>query len=189
MNARRLPGVLVTLAIVVPVASAACAHGHRDVTSMATASNTAREPSDTTSDRPPIQVGVGRFQVEPPDAPLRGEAVSEHLGSALVGLPGIVVVEVQQVDALLDELEWQARGFVADDELTPVGAQLPADWIVHGTATVLDGILRLTARVQSVRTGEIRASSGVSGPLASRFRLELELAQALRSELRRLTLP
>ncbi|MFZ5475717.1 MAG: CsgG/HfaB family protein [Myxococcota bacterium] len=133
------------------------------------------------------------FAVEPPSLavmPLAkgaGSAQYEGLGRALAGmlvtdlsaLPGVRLVERDQLDALLAELKLKESGYLDPASAQKLGKGVGAQYVVIGSFTVIDPQFVLDARIVAVQSGEIVKAANAAGTVGDFVSVEKELVEGL----------
>lgn len=104
-----------------------------------------------------------------------GRYLSDKLQTALVGQPGIVVVERRRLPLILEELKIQRTGLVNEATAIKMGRMLGADTMVYGTVTDLENSIDIDVKVLSIET------SRIIGGATQRLKKTDALANLLRS--------
>ncbi|MES2643116.1 MAG: CsgG/HfaB family protein [Myxococcota bacterium] len=122
----------------------------------------------------PLQKGAAGAQYDG-----LGRALAGMLVSDLSALPGLRLVERDQLDALLAEMKLQETGFLDPKTAQKLGKGLGARFVVTGSFTVLDPAFALDARIVEVQTGEVVKAAAANGTVADFVAVEKELVEAL----------
>jgi TolB-like protein len=122
----------------------------------------------------PLQKGAAGAQYDGLGRALAGMVVSD-----LSALPGLRLVERDQLDALLAEMKLQETGFLDPKTAQKLGKGVGARFVVTGSFTVLDPAFALDARIVEVQTGEIVKAAAANGTVADFVAVEKELVEAL----------
>lgn len=101
----------------------------------------------------------------------------------------VLVVERQQLQAVLDELELGHDGIADPSTAARVGKLIGARYLVLGSYFSLMDTLRVDVRLVETETGRIHTATGASGAPADFMRLEGELAAHLVTAVRTLPEP
>ena len=115
---------------------------------------------------------------DPGAAPL-GKGLQSMLTTDLSQVDGITLVERAKLQSLLDELNLGADGVLDPATAAQVGKTLGATHVVAGSFTIVEGNMRLDARLVSVETGEVVLGEAVSGEKDAFFELEKTLVKQL----------
>ncbi|MDP2314254.1 MAG: CsgG/HfaB family protein [Pseudomonadota bacterium] len=108
-----------------------------------------------------------------------GRALAGMVVSDLSALPGLRLVERDQLEALLAEMKLQETGFLDPKTAQKLGKGVGARYVVAGSFTVLEPAFALDARIVEVQTGEIVKAASASGTVADFVAVEKELVEAL----------
>lgn len=122
----------------------------------------------------PLEKGAAGAQYDGLGRALAGMVVSD-----LSALPGLRLVERDQLDALLAEMKLQETGFLDPKTAQKLGKGVGARFVVAGSFTVLDPAFALDARIVEVQTGEIVKAAAANGTVADFVAVEKELVEAL----------
>lgn len=122
----------------------------------------------------PLQKGAAGAQYDGLGRALAGMVVSD-----LSALPGLRLVERDQLDALLAEMKLQETGFLDPKTAQKLGKGVGARFVVTGSFTVLDPAFALDARIVEVQTGEIVKAAAANGTVTDFVAVEKELVEAL----------
>jgi tetratricopeptide (TPR) repeat protein len=101
------------------------------------------------------------------------------LVSDLSTLPGLRLVERDQLDALLAEVKLDETGFLDPATAQTLGKGVGARFVVTGSFTVLEPTFALDARIVEVQTGEIVKAAAAHGTVAEFVSVEKDLVEAL----------
>lgn len=132
----------------------------------------------------PGSVAVLYFQNQgnPALEPLK-VGLAQMLTTDLHGAGGATLVERQQLQAVMTELELGHKAVVDKDTAARLGKLVGAEYLVLGSYFELAGTLRVDARLVRVETGEVVASHGANGGVASFLDVERQVASQLRGSL------
>jgi TolB-like protein len=108
-----------------------------------------------------------------------GRALAGMLVSDLSAVPGLRLVERDQLDALLTEIELQDSGFLDPKTAQKLGKGVGARFVVAGSFTVVDPTFALDARIVEVQTGEIVKAADAHGTVADFVSVEKDLVETL----------
>jgi TolB-like protein len=120
-----------------------------------------------------------------------GSEAYDGLGKGLAGLivsdlsavDGLVVVERDRLDAVLDEIALGATSFVDPKTARKAGQGVGAEWVVVGEYSVVADTFVMSARVVVVETGEVRTASDASGTVAKWVDVEKQVVTDLLDQL------
>jgi TolB-like protein len=110
------------------------------------------------------------------------------------GIPSMIMTDLEsiglfnilswdRIDDILEQQKFQSLGMVDEKEAVVIGKLAAARYSLTGSYMVLDGTLRMEARVLSVETGTQLGASSVTGKVSRFFELEKELVIAMTSYL------
>jgi len=108
-----------------------------------------------------------------------GRGLADMLITDLAQLSTLRLVERARLNEVLAELELADSAFVDPATAATMGRGLGASLIVTGSFVAIHPQMRIDARVVDVATGEVLASTEVTGPTDEFFLLEKELAMAI----------
>ena len=114
-----------------------------------------------------------------PGADALGKGLQSMLTTDLSQVEGITLVERARLQELLNELNLGAEGVLDPATAVKVGKTLGATHVVAGSYTIVEGSMRLDARLVSVETGEVVLGEEVSGEKEAFFELEKTLVKQL----------
>ena len=129
----------------------------------------------------PGSVAVLYFQNQgnPALEPLK-VGLAQMLTTDLHGAGGATLVERQQLQAVMTELELGHQAVVDKATAAKLGKLVGAEFLVLGSYFEMAGTLRVDARLVRVETGEVVASHGANGGVASFIDIERQVAEQLR---------
>ena len=104
------------------------------------------------------------------------------LVSGLEQISGISVITDQDRRKAIEELKFTIGGLVEDEKQLKIGEFLAADLIFTGSYTVLDGKIRVIARLIQTEKGKGAKSVKLDGTMAGLFDLQDRIAFALMGE-------
>jgi TolB-like protein len=81
--------------------------------------------------------------------------VIEELNNAIVNEGKLVVVDRQQLDLIMQEMQFQLSGMVSDESAQAIGRMLGAQYIVSGSMELIAGAYRFRTRALAVETAAI----------------------------------
>lgn len=108
-----------------------------------------------------------------------GEGAAETLTTKLAGLPGLIVVERNQVRALLGEQTFQKTDLMDPGSAVKVGRALGAERIVIGSFAADAGTIMFNVRVVDVETAVVLSAANVTGDSAKIFETLIKLTEAV----------
>ena len=91
-----------------------------------------------------------------------GRYIAEELLTRLFHIGRYRVIERNLLEKAINELKFNASGYVSDDFAKNVGEMIGADAIVTGTITRIGKAVKVNARVIDVETGDILAAASSS---------------------------
>jgi TolB-like protein len=115
---------------------------------------------------------------EPALAPL-GLGLADMMVTDLSRADGLVLVERERLQDVLDELAFQQSTLVDPNTAAQLGKAVGAEVVVTGAITVHDDTMRMDARAIDVETGTVRFATEVEGKDDQFFKLEGKLARKL----------
>jgi eukaryotic-like serine/threonine-protein kinase len=114
-------------------------------------------------------------------------ALSEMLRTELAAGEKLRIISGEEVARAKQELSWKSAASLSRDNMAKVSQDFGPDLIVMGSYTVIGNEgsleLRLDARIQDTRSGEILAEIGETGPETNLFDLVLRAGARLRQSL------
>lgn len=122
----------------------------------------------------PLEKGAGSAQYDG-----LGRALAGMLVSDLSTLPGLRLVERDQLDALLAEMKLKDTGFLDPKTAQKLGKGVGARFVVAGSFTVVEPRFVLDARVVEVQSGEIVKAAAADGTVEDFVAVEKELVEEL----------
>jgi TolB-like protein len=129
----------------------------------------------------PRTVAISYFDVNaqsPEYEPLR-KGLADMLITDLGAVKSLQIVERARLNQVLDELKLSKSPFIDPASAQKLGKGLSADFLMTGGLTVLQGTMRIDARLVTVETGKVAASQEVTGKQDEFFALEKELVELL----------
>jgi TolB-like protein len=133
----------------------------------------------------PIRVAVIEFESATSAkelAPL-GKGLQSMLTTDLTGIPGVQVIERQQLKDVLAELDLGKSGLKAGrmdkSTIAKIGKLAGASRLLGGSFTVVGGKMRLDGRLYAVETGEVLMAASIDGEKDAFFELEKQLAHKI----------
>jgi TolB-like protein len=88
--------------------------------------------------------------------------VIDELNNAIVNVGTLTVVDRQQLDLIMQEMQFQESGLVSDESAQEIGRMLGAQYIVSGSIEVVAGSYRFRTRALTVENAAIVYSSSQS---------------------------
>ncbi len=111
----------------------------------------------------------------------------DHVGASLadmvisdivaLGVDGVEVVERARIKILLSELKLQESEYFDQATTQKMGKGLGANYALAGSFTVINGVMRIDARLINVTTSKIHSSFKTKGDEKAIFDLEAELVK------------
>lgn len=108
-----------------------------------------------------------------------GKGLSSMLVTDLHGVPGVRLVEREQLQEVLTELDLQRTQHFDSTTASRVGRLLGAQYLVLGDVSAVDPRLRIDTRVVRVETGEVVKAAQVMGREDRFFEMQQKLADEL----------
>ncbi len=110
------------------------------------------------------------------------------------GIPSMIMTDLEtiglfnilswdRIEDILEQQKFQSLGMVDEKEAVEIGRLAAARYTLTGAYMILNGTLRMEARVLSVETGTQLGASSVTGKIDRFFDLEKELVVAMTSYL------
>jgi TolB-like protein len=110
------------------------------------------------------------------------------------GIPSMIMTDLEsiglfnilswdRIDDILEQQKFQSLGMVDEKEAVAIGKLAAARFTLTGSYIIMNGTLRMEARVLSVETGTQLGASSVTGKVNRFFELEKELVIAMTSYL------
>jgi TolB-like protein len=131
----------------------------------------------------PVHAADGRLAImyfdnisRNPDLDALSVALSELLVVELSGNAPVRIVERQQLQKLLDELQFGHSGKVDPDTAADLGRLIGAGWMLLGSYFEFSGSLSITSRMVDVETGAILYATRAQGTTATFFDMVGKLA-------------
>lgn len=150
------------------------------------ATSTATAPAPMSVRRSIAVLGFHNVSGRPEDAWL-GTAVSEMLRTELAGGEKLRLISGEDVANLRLKNPWPRTDTFDPDTTARIGMALGSDLLVVGSYTVIGGLngsrLRVDARLQEARTGEILSEVAENGSSQDLFRIVSRVGAALRDRL------
>ena len=108
-----------------------------------------------------------------------GASLADMVISDIVALKidGISVVEREQIKSLLSELKLQESEYFDQTSTQKMGKGLGANYALAGSFTVMNGVMRIDARLINVTTSKIHSSFKTKGDEEAIFDLEADLVK------------
>ena len=108
-----------------------------------------------------------------------GACLADMVISDIVALKidGISVVEREQIKSLLSELKLQESEYFDQASTQKMGKGLGANYALAGSFTVMNGVMRIDARLINVTTSKIHSSFKTKGDEEAIFDLEADLVK------------
>ncbi|MDB4055610.1 CsgG/HfaB family protein, partial [Akkermansiaceae bacterium] len=108
-----------------------------------------------------------------------GASLADMIISDIVALKidGISVVEREQIKSLLSELKLQESEYFDQASTQKMGKGLGANYALAGSFTVMNGVMRIDARLINVTTSKIHSSFKTKGDEEAIFDLEADLVK------------
>ena len=108
-----------------------------------------------------------------------GASLADMVISDIVALKidGISVVEREQIKSLLSELKLQESEYFDQASTQKMGKGLGANYALAGSFTVMNGVMRIDARLINVTTSKIHSSFKTKGDEEAIFDLEADLVK------------
>ncbi len=129
-----------------------------------------------------VTVAVAEFEggSVPPDKKTEfwGRALASFIGADLGASPSVKLVDREHLNEILREQRLSMGDLSDPDTRLRVGRIAGAKYFVFGTYTIVGGTAALTARMDSVETGQIIDSRSVSGPPDDMRKLSRQLSVA-----------
>ena len=131
----------------------------------------------------PVRLAVIEFESAASDSDLAplGKGLQSMLTTDLTGVPGVQVVERQQLKAVLKELDLAksgaGKGRMDKSTIAKIGKLAGASRLLGGSFTVVGAKMRLDGRLYAVETGEVLTAASIDGDKDAFFELEKQLAQ------------
>lgn len=127
------------------------------------------------------RLAVLDFEVSSADAShaALGAGMRSMLATDLSKAPDVVIVEREQLEAVLAELKLQSGKAVDDKTAVQVGRLLGATHLVDGSVTVQGEVMRLDVRLIDVERGTVALGEAVQGERLAFFELEKDLVKKL----------
>jgi hypothetical protein len=110
------------------------------------------------------RLAVGGFTARDAAGSPMLELLDRTAESALVGMPGLTLVERKDLDKVLKEQELALSGLMATESAIKVGQLLSATHILTGTVILMKDSVVVFARVVSVESGAIESVAQVVAP-------------------------
>lgn len=111
------------------------------------------------------------------------KGIADMLITDIASAGAIEVVEREQLEKLLDELEFALSDLADTQNSLELGKLAGAESLIYGSFIFLNDQLRIDCKITEVESGKITGSASVSGKPDSLFRLEKQLAFNLLTEL------
>jgi len=129
----------------------------------------------------PKKLAVSYFDVEAQDPELQvlKKGMADMVITDLVPVGGLVIVEREKLNAVLDELKLAQSPYADKAQAVKLGKVLSATHVLTGLILVVKKQMRVSARVVDVETAEVIASREVTGEPDEFFSLEKELVDLL----------
>lgn len=108
-----------------------------------------------------------------------GKGLSSMLATDLHGVPGVRLVEREQLRAVIEELNLQQTQHIDSTTASKVGRLLGAQYLVVGDLSAVDPRIRIDTRVVRVENGEIVKTAEVTGREDRFFEMQQKLADEL----------
>jgi Tfp pilus assembly protein PilF/TolB-like protein len=108
-----------------------------------------------------------------------GEGAAETLTTKLAGVPGLVVVERNQVRTVLDEQTFQKTDLTDPGSAVKVGRALGAERIVIGSFADEAGTLMFNVRVVDVQSAVVLSAATVKGKSTAIFDTLIKVTEAV----------
>lgn len=133
----------------------------------------------------PKKLAVSYFDVQAQDPELQvlKKGMADMVITDLVAVGGLVIVEREKLNAVLDELTLAKSPYADPAQAVRLGRLLSATHVLTGLILVVKQQMRVSARVVDVETSEVIASREVTGEPDEFFSLEKELVDLLVSSL------
>ncbi|MDB4730887.1 CsgG/HfaB family protein [Akkermansiaceae bacterium] len=108
-----------------------------------------------------------------------GKSLADMVISDIValGVDGVEVVERARIKILLSELKLQESEYFDQASTQKIGKGLGANYALAGSFTVINGVMRIDARLINVTTSKIHSSFKTKGDEEAIFDLEAELVK------------
>lgn len=97
----------------------------------------------------------------------------------LAATEAVQVVEREKLNEVLQELKLSSSRFIDAKTSQKLGRGLAAEYILTGSFQVMNGVLRIDARLLKVSTGKVLVTTKTEGPTDEFFALEKELVETL----------
>jgi TolB-like protein len=126
----------------------------------------------------PPRMAVGDFSIISDNPKLKyvGKGLAEMIAAELSASKGVVLIERERRDKLLEEMEFSLSGLADEASVMKIGALLSADFILFGEIIDMDSMILITCKVVKTESGEIAWQGKHSGSLADYDAISQKLA-------------
>lgn len=105
--------------------------------------------------------------------------IADTLSASLSGIPDIEIIQEKDRRTALQEIRFQLSGMSSDATMVKLGELSGANAIISGSYTILQGRMRITARIISVSDGKTVRTVQETGALDDLFALQDDLTVTL----------
>lgn len=131
----------------------------------------------------PVRISIAVMEPVPVNKAQRldliGSSLEQRLVHSIGALPGVALVERNNLDALMKELELQLSGLLAGSTILSSQSMKGADYLVVSSYQSEGGSLVLATRAIRVSDGTIIAALGRSGKASEQALMEEQLGKEL----------
>lgn len=126
----------------------------------------------------PFENSTGEEKLEPLEEGLRDLIIAD-----LGRVKGIVVVERDSLDKIIEEQKLSLRGLIDKETQVKIGKLAGANIMLAGGFTLIDGIMKINAHLLDVETTELIKSEEIEGKVTDIVQLSKELTLRLLRDL------